>query len=267
MSGSVNPCLSLAIARLSTVGAESFAIWVLKAPYPGGMVHHDSTWPQTLTQSWLEWQEMFSLRHLPHVPFIHHVTQSPSSRTLLPNGDSSAGGTLSSQSSLLMQRLGMELWAWLFDGSIQNALERSQGIAMGQNKPLRVRMEVRDPALSPLPWEIMQPRTGKQAISLSQQLLFSRTTSDVDPLKLFTRSNQALNILLVLGQDGHKSNSSSVGLMLEQEAAALSRVLKACGQPNLNGERFVAPVACHVKTLVQPTRAELIEILERGIYN
>jgi hypothetical protein len=166
-----------------------------------------------------------------------------------------------------MQQLGIDLWAWVFDGPIQDALNQSKGIAIGQNRPLRVRFEIRDPDFIPLPWEIMQPMAGKQAISLSQQLLFSRTTSDVDPLKPSTRADQALNILLVLGQDIQRPTRSAVGLQLEQEAAALVNVLKACGQPNAASERITAPVACHVQTLLQPTRAELIEALESGIYN
>jgi hypothetical protein len=120
MSGNENPCLSLAIARLSTAGAENFAIWVLKAPYPGGYVHHDSTWSESLTQTWLAWQEMFSLRGLPHVPLIHHATQS--ARTLPPDSDVGAAGQTTSYSSRLMQHLGIDLWAWLFDGPIQQAL-------------------------------------------------------------------------------------------------------------------------------------------------
>jgi len=265
MSGIENPCLSLAIARLSTAGADNFAIWVLKAPYPGGYVHHDSTWSESMTQTWLAWQEMFSLRGLPHVPLIHHASQS--ARTLPPDNNSSATGQTTSYSSRLMQRLGIDLWTWLFDGPIQNALFQSQGIAIGQNKPLRLRLEIRDPDFIPLPWETMQPMAGKQAISLSQQLLFSRTTSDVDSLKLFTRSNQALNILLVLGQDAHRPTRSAAGLQLEQEAAALANVLKACGKPNAASEKFVVPVPCHVETLVQPTPAELIDALETGGYN
>lgn len=265
MSGIENPCLSLAIARLSKAGAENFAIWVLKAPYPGGYALHHTTWSETMTQTWLGWQEMFSLRGLPHVPLIHHATQS--ARTLPMNSDIGASGQTTSYSSRLMQHLGIDLWAWLFDGPIQDALNQSKGIAIGQNKPLRLRLEIRDPEFIPLPWEIMQPMTGKQAISLSQQLLFSRTSSDVDSLKPSTRSNQALNILLVLGQDGHKHTRSSAGLQLEQEAAALANVLKACGQPNTTGENFTSPVACHVQTLLQPTPAELIDALETGIYN
>jgi hypothetical protein len=265
MSGNENPCLSLAIARLSSAGEENFAIWILQAPYPGGYVLHHTTWSPAMTQTWLGWQEMFSLRGLPHVPLIHHANQS--ARTLPPDSDIGAGGQPTSYSSRLMQRLGIDLWSWLFDGPIRNTLAQSQGIAIGQNKPLRLRLEIRDPDFIPLPWEIMQPMVGKQAISLSQQLLFSRTTSDVDVLKPFTRSNQALNILLVLGQDVHRPTRSTVGLQLEQEAAALATVLKACGQPNPSSEKFVAPVAYNVETLLQPTPAELIEALETGAFN
>jgi hypothetical protein len=166
-----------------------------------------------------------------------------------------------------MQHLGIDLWTWLFDGPIRNTLAQSQGIAIGQNKPLRLRLEIRDPDFIPLPWEIMQQMAGKQAISLSQQLLFSRTTSDVDVFHPFTRSHQALNILLVLGQDVQRHARSATGLQLEQEAAALATVLKACGQPNPTSEKFVAPVACNVETLLQPTPTELIDALEKGAFN
>jgi len=265
MSAIKNPCLSLAVTRLSSAGAENLAIWVLKAPYPGGMVHHDCTWPETLTQTWLAWQEMFSVRQLPHVPLIHQAVQP--TNTLPPDNTISGSGQITSYSSGLMQRLGTELWRWLFDAPIRSTLAQSQGIAIGQDKPLRLRLEIRDPDLIPLPWEIMQPMVGKQAISLSQQLLFSRTTSDVDSLKLQTPSNQALNILLVLGQDKPTSKSSAAGLQLEQEADALANVLKAGGKASAPSEKLVVSVPCHVEKLLQPTPAELINALENGAYN
>lgn len=262
---SENPCLSLAIARLSAAGAENFAIWVLKAPYPGGYVHHDSTWSEDLTQTWLAWQEMFSLRGLPHVPLVHHATQS--ARSLPEQRDMAVSGQTTSYSARLMQQLGIDLWDWLFDGPIENVLAESRGIASGQNKPLRLRLEIRDPDFIPLPWEIMQSMAGRQAISLSQQLLFSRTTSDVDTLKPFLCNNQSLNILLVLGQDAQKPTHSAIGLQLEEEAATLANVLKASGQANEKSGQFIAPVACNVETFLQPTRSELIAALETGVYN
>jgi len=262
----INPCLSLAIARLSAAGTDNFAIWVLKAPYPGGYVHHDSTFPQTMTQTWLSWQEMFVVRGLPHVPFIHHAPySSPISST---DGKIGSSGQQPSYSGRLMQHLGIDLWSWLFDGPIQNALAESRGIARGQNKPLRLRLEIRDSDLIPLPWEIMQPTVGKQAISLSQQLLFSRTTSIVDPLNPLACSHQSLNILLVLGQDDQTPDLAADRLQLEQEAAALENVLQAVGTSNvISSEVFVAPVSSHVEILLQPTPAQLIETLETGDYN
>ncbi|NER95673.1 MAG: CHAT domain-containing protein [Symploca sp. SIO1B1] len=262
MSGLENPCLSLAIARLSAAGTDNFAIWVLKAPYPGGYVHHDSTFPQAMTQTWLSWQEMFVVGGLPHVPFSHHLPLSSPTNS----NDSKIGFSSQepSYSGRLMQHLGIDLWSWLFDAPIQNALAESRGIARGQNKPLRLRLEIRDPDLIPLPWEIMQPTVGQQAISLSQQLLFSRTTSIVDPLKPFTHSHQSLNILLVLGQDNQTTNH----LQLEQEAIALEKVLKAVELSNaISSEAFVTPVSSHVDTLLEPTPAQLIETLENGDYN
>lgn len=259
---SETPCLSLAIARLSASGAEHFAIWVLKAPYPGGYVHHDCPWSENLTQTWLEWQDLFSLRGLPHVPQVHHAAQT----ARMPLEVIGASGQTTIHTARLMQQLGIDLWDWLFDGPIENVLAESRGIASGQNKPLRLRLEIRDPDFIPLPWEIMQPTAGRQAISLSQQLLFSRTTSNVDTLKPFLRNNQSLNILLVLGQDTQRPTRSLIGLQLEEEAKALANVLKASGPATAVSE-FIVPVVCNVETLLQPTRAELIAALETGVYN
>jgi hypothetical protein len=276
MSGSENPCLSVAIKPLmyggfqlqSALKAEHFAIWVLKAPCPGAFVHHDSQWPETLTQTWLAWQEMFKLRGLPHVPFVHHATDGRRGfpvATLPPEPNLSAIAQMP-YTSRLMQSLGISLWEWLFDGPIGNSLAQSEGIAIGQHKQLRLRLEIRDPDLIPLPWEIMQPQPGKPAISLSQQILFSRTTSDVYPLPPL-RVEQALNILVVLGQDVAPESGSSTGLKLKQEADALTNILKNHEAAGLLREDAVSPVYCHVDTLLQPTPAELIDALETEKYN
>ena len=259
MSGIDNPCLSLAIARLSAAGADNFAIWVIEAPYPGGYVHHDSTWPETLTQNWLAWQQMFSLGELLDIPLNHPASKG--SPTLPPDSDITTPNPTIGYGGRLMQHLGIDLWNWLFTGSIQTALAESRGIARGQNKPLRLRLEIRHPDLIPIPWEIMQEMAGKPAISLSPQLLFSRTTSNVDSLKPIIYKEEALKILLVLGQDAHLSNRIGVSLQLEQEAAELENIFKSSGQSN------PMAVPCYVKKLLQPTRAELIEALDRGVYN
>jgi hypothetical protein len=267
MALSDTPCLSLAIERLRAAHANHFAIHVIQSPHRGGYVLHDSLWSEELVQLWHAWQEMFSARGVPDVP---HVSQAHP--PILPEVPVNPGQPPVSRGARLMQTFGISMWQWLFQAAIASSLERSQGIAIGQDKPLRLRLDIRDPDLISVPWEIMQSDAGKQAVSLSQQVLFSRTTSDVDALPPL-RSEQSLNILLVLGEDGAGESPNELArLKLQQEADALSRILKAPeqqGTVNPTGfrsfSRSLAP--CFVDTLLQPTPAELIERLETNRYN
>jgi hypothetical protein len=279
MTPSEIPCLSLAIDHLVNARENLYAIWVLKAPYPGGYVHHDCLWTESLSQTWQAWQGMFSLRVLPGVPHIAQAYPPPASvAPVNPSGESS--GSISYTAGL-MQRLGLSLWQWLFDGPIQGSLNQSQGIAIGQRKALRVRLEVRSPSLIALPWEIMQPQIGRQAIALRQDLLFSRTTSDVEPLPDL-KIERTLKILLVLGADSepepdllpdlYTPSFPPLGwqrstLQLEQEAATLSHVLQSYNRPDPHSFSVTGLAPCQVDTLLQPTPAELIQRLETGTYN
>jgi CHAT domain/FHA domain len=243
MSRFDHPCLKIAIAPLSVAQDPHFAMWVLQAPYLSGYVHHDSAWSEDLAQLWHAWQQLFSLQSLP----------SP----LLPktSGDffsSVKSNANNGYSSLLMQKLGLNLWQWLFSGSIARSFAQSQGIAMGQDRPLRLRLDLRSPYLIDLPWEILQPQPGKSAVSLSQHLLFSRTTSEVESLS-HRRATDTLNILLVLGQEATERYLPE--LQLEQEAKLLSDIFDRCALEE-------SAVPYRVQTLIQPTVAELIDTLE-----
>jgi len=238
---------------------------------------------------------MQSLPHQLHVPPVN----VPEMESIL-EAISDSGSGKSSYSSRLMQKLGMGLWQWVYNNSqIQSSFSQSLGIAIGQNKPLRLRLEIRDPNMIALPWEIMQPQAGKQVISLSEQLLFSRTTSEVDPLPP-RRNDQALNILLVFGnatpvnsQSGQQANeqrkkfpdwpwqkhSDRPNLQLEKEAAVVAEIMKKSASPAYPGVESPGnasstkagvgemPVPCKVDTLIQPTPAELIACLETKAYN
>lgn len=248
MSLSNIPSLNLALARLSHTERENFAIWVVRAPYPAGYAHHDCVLPATLIQSWQEWQLMFAPHTSAQVATVPMLAPQPNAHQKIGMG------------GRLMQHLGISLWQWLFQGAIQNSWERSQGIAIGQNKPLRLQLDIREPNLIALPWEIMQPQAGKPVISLAGQVLFSRTTSDVEPLPPLA-NNQGLNILLVLGENSAKH------LQLEEEAEILEQTIKSFGQSNpINGKNLAA-VECQVDTLLQPTPKQLISQLETGAYN
>jgi hypothetical protein len=268
-----SPCLSLAVNRLVATQAKHYAISVIKAPFPSGYGFSDRVWTENLTQTWHAWQELFSSRGLPSVPYVSGANSS-----LPPELVQSPDATPLPLGGRLMQHLGISLWQWLLDGQIKSSFNQSRGYASGQLKPLRLRLEIRDPELISLPWEIMQEQVGKQAISLSQQVLFSRTTSDVDPLPPLN-TDQTLSILLVLGQDSEPELTptklsgnhdrlklqTQQHLKLEQEAAALRQLLEDAGNPALTGNDTGAQ--CQVHTLVQPTPADLIQHLETEAYN
>jgi hypothetical protein len=244
-------CLNVAIAPLVNTGTDNFAIWVVKAPYPSGYVLRDCVFSPELGQIWQEWQQMFA----GHSPLdIASVSTIPGVNTLpIEMSSPLTGQTTSPYSSRLMQSLGISLWRWLFDGAILGSLERSRGMAMGQNKRLRFRLEIRDPDLIALPWEIMQREPGQSAISLSQDILFSRTISEVEPLPNL-RTDPTLNVLLVLGHDDN--------LQLEKEAAILEKILSESSPSETN-----SVAGCMVKTLLQPTPQQLIQELETKVYN
>ncbi len=264
------PSLNLAIDRLRATGVCHFAVHVINAPYRAGYLLQDVLWEEAMAQVWGAWQEMFAMRSVPMVPYLSGVVVHD--RAAITDSPGSA----LPYSVRLMQTLGIHLWQWLFSGSIQTALNQSQGIAMGRNQPLRVRLDVRDPDLIGIPWEIMQAQAGVPAISLGQQVLFSRTISDVGALRPM-RSDQMVNVLVVLGQDATIANgpmttsppktssetsseTKTVRLRLEQEAVALRRVLE-------NVSHFATTAGCFVDTLVQPTPAELLQKLNSGRYN
>jgi hypothetical protein len=274
------PCLTLAIDQLVAAGKDHFAIWVLRSPYPSGYVHHDCIWTEELTQGWQAWQDMFSVRSLPSVPLVASIYKPHTSLAAGSSAEMPTAGQVASYSDRLMQHLGISLWQWLFDGSIQSSLDQSQGIAIGQGKPLRLRLEIRASGLIGLPWETMQPQAGRQAISLSQQILFSRTTSDVDPLPILP-PNRSLRILLVLGENSEPQDSFAGGwgtasresskshpLNLKQEAEALKHLLQNSNRLGVgqNPKRSTG-ADCQVDALLQPTPGELIAHLESGDYN
>ncbi len=276
MSQSEMPCLSIAIAPLKASAANEkpaetggtnhpgshFAIWVVKAPYPGGYVHIDCLWSDHLNKSWQAWQQMFS----PNPPTFG------SEIAIFPN---QIGQTIS-YSSRLMLELGTNLWEFIFKDAIESTFAQSLGIAIGKQQPLRVQLDIRAPNLIALPWEIGQPKAGKPAISLNPQLRFSRTTSDVDPLPNVTSSHH-LNTLLVLGSDADPEKPN-IPLQLAKEADALKNILQqpivsqkegnsAKGDSCANRHLPMPTVPAYVYTLIQPTKAELIQQLETGKYN
>ncbi|MBD2112238.1 MULTISPECIES: CHAT domain-containing protein [Cyanophyceae] len=257
--------LCLAIDRLTQADSTHYAIWVLESPFPGGYAHHDRLWDSQMAQIWESWQQFFSLRGLPQVPHVPsaYVPQFHLDDLLDRVAPAAEAGGYTGR---LMQGLGVSLWEWLFDGPIRQTLERSLGMAIGQNRPLKLRLEVRPPELISLPWEIMQPQPGCPALSLGPQVLFSRTASTVEPLPE-AELDISLRILLVLGQDdpGITAGDTEQVLQLPQEAEALKQLLElSASRLSYQG---ASPVVCQVQTLLEPDAKTLLKALETGYFN
>lgn len=274
MSAGANPSLSIAIDRLLTAGSHNFAIWVTQSSFPGGYVHAGGEWPVSLSQKWAAWQEMFSLQQ--EVYFPRSLSGIDSA---LPDVKFDFANPNETYSGRLMQELGISLWHWLFNGSIRQALAQSLGLAAGRKRPLRLQLEIRDPDLVALPWEIMQSAAGTQALSLDPQVLFSRTTSNVASLA----ERQActdLNILLVLGESKSTGEASPTtlpvmsgfnlddptALKLEQEAKMIAKAIEESGSVS-DDNAFLGQVRAEVTTLVRPTPSQLVESLDTCDYN
>jgi CHAT domain/FHA domain len=254
------PSLNMAVARLEATEPGNYAVWVLKAQYPSGYQHENCTWTVNLSQLWLGWQELFSPSGKPYCLPCHQNMKIPPLALEIVTPTASEMPQI--YSSRLMQGLGLNLWQWLFGGQVGNAFAKSQGMAIGQGKLLRLRLEVRDPDLIPLPWEIMQPQPGKPAIAVDRQVLFSRTNSDVDSLPP-QRLDRAIKILLVLGQN----IPGSPDLDLQQESATIAQILRNTMPSGFNPPNRLNPAGCQVDTLVQPTPETLIAKLENQQYN
>ncbi len=231
--------LTVVIDRLKT-GPNNFAVWITEAPLPVAITHHDQPWSERLTQAWLCWEEIFSEEKSPRPPFVGDLSAHP--------------GLSPGEGGKLMQELGIGLWRWLFSPSLGQSLAISQGVAAGNAKPLRIRLEVRDRYLGLLPWEIMQSEVNMQPVSVSHNILFSRTSSRVTPLALPPLAD-CLRILLVAGEDS--CPESQQALQLRTEIDNIVRIVKG-------EDRDKTPI---IDVLIRPTTQELIETLDRGNYN
>ncbi len=255
-----HPSLNIAVARIVTTDPSNYAVWVLKAPYPGGYTIENCHWTIDLSQIWQGWQELFSSGNQPYCLPCHQDLEIPPLE--LATDSPIDGEPTQIYSSRLMQVLGLNLWQWLLGGQVGNAFATSQGMAIGQSKSLRFRIEIRDPDSIPLPWEIMQPQPGKPAISIDRQILFSRTNSDVDPLPP-QRLDRSIKILLVLGTNP----PGRPPLDLDRESATIAQILRNTMPMGFNPPNRINPAGCQVDTLVQPTPESLITKLESEQYN
>jgi CHAT domain/FHA domain len=255
-----HPFLHIAVERLDVENPENYTVRVIQAPYTAGHVIENRNWTIDLSQVWLEWQKLFEISCQPYCLPCHQDQHIPSFDLAAVTPVDAPQPQI--YSANMMQYLGVNLWQWLFYGKMGNTFAHSQGIASGKTKLLRLRIEICDPDLIVLPWEISQSQHGKPAISLDRQVLFSRTSSNVDSLPE-QRLDRSIQILLVLGQN----IPGSPQLNLQQESIVIAQALRNTMPTGFNPPNRLNPAGCQVRTLVQPTPTELVAELENHQYN
>ena len=263
------PCLSLAIKALNHTEPGHFAIWVVRAPVSSGYVHEDTCCTAEIAHAWQDWHAFFSIdASLPQLNYIpYHLGSATAEAAIVPTNVSQTETVTnraeitrpSGYGSVLMQQLGLQLWRWLFSASLQRSLALSQGIALGQREQLRISLDVRDPNVIDLPWEIATPQPGQPAIALDSHLAFSRTSNDVMPLAQ-SMAKQHLRLVFVVCDDAAGRSLLDV----HTEAMTLAQTFNP---PHPDFSLQEPTTDYYIDTLIQPSPEELIACLDRGGYH
>ncbi len=165
------------------------------------------------------------------------------------------------QPSTSLVHLGQQLYGALFQGSIRDSWMTARGISQHLRQMLRLRLGLKDPRLSRLPWEVMY--AGDRPLATGTDVLFSRYHSSAaaltscqsfQPLPL-AQPHQPLRILMVLAAPNDQER-----LALKQEAQSLQEEL----QSGTVGSGIVAPIELTI--LDQPGREQLTQTLEHHYY-
>ena len=152
---------------------------------------------------------------------------------------------------------GQTLYDALFQGTVRDSWMAARGVAQHSQEILRLRLGLKDPRLSRLPWEVLYE--GDRPIAAGTDVIFSRYHSS------FTAHNPSdsplipkaypLRILMVLA-----APSDQEALALKQEALHLQTELSA-GLSNDQGAEVELTI------LEQPGREQLTEKLEHQHYH
>lgn len=165
------------------------------------------------------------------------------------------------QPSTSLVHLGQQLYNALFQGSVRDSWVTARGISQHLRQMLRLRLGLKDPRLSRLPWEVMY--AGDRPLATGTDVLFSRYHSSsaafascqsFQPLPL-AQPRQPIRILMVLAAPNDQER-----LALKQEAQSLQEEL----QTGMVGNGIVVPIELTI--LDQPGREQLTQALEHNSY-
>ncbi len=163
----------------------------------------------------------------------------------------------SSQARSLVD-LGREMYEALFQGALRDRLTSAQAIAHNQGAVLRLRLGLKDPILTRLPWEVLHEDT--RPIATGKDVIFSRYQPTLSSLILPPPPTGPLKVLMVVAAPSDQEN-----LALKLEAKELKAELKKQIGNGAWGNRPLPEIELEI--LEQPDREKLTQVLEQNTYH
>lgn len=236
---------------VTPVGEDEYLVRTERVATGAPLAEEQVIWP---VEDWLA-----QARYLMNDPLVGVLQQNP-----LATGDR-AGTANSMQPSLNLVALGQKLYSALFQGTIRDSWMTAQGIAQHRQEVLQLRLGLKDPRLSRLPWEVLY--VGNRPLAAGTDVVFSRYqpgTSFIQPSSAFREHRfepqKPLRILMAIAAPTDQER-----LELKQEAMHLQEELLNRNSAGYEGNfRSAQTAEIQLTILDQPDREQLTRALEQG---
>ena len=146
----------------------------------------------------------------------------------------------------------------LFQGALRDRLTSAQAIAHNQGAVLRLRLGLKDPILTRLPWEVLHEDT--RPIATGKDIIFSRYQPTLSSLILPPPPTGSLKVLMIVAAPSDQEN-----LAIKLEAKELKAELKKQIGNGAWGNGSLPEIELEI--LEQPDREKLTQVLEQNTYH
>ena len=183
-------------------------------------------------------------------------------------------GEMTTKNTVNLVDLGQELYNALFQRTLRDSWITAQGIAQNHQQVLRLRLELKDPRLARLPWEVMH--AGDRPLATGPDITFARYQSGMASVNAYCRRSSAhlqthnlptpaaergLKVLMVISSPRDLAQLD----LVKQEAINLKAELHRQALKLADGNHHLPEIELTV--LDEPGREELTQALEQGHYD
>jgi hypothetical protein len=173
--------------------------------------------------------------------------------------DTANTATISNRSPVgSLADLGREMYEAIFQGNLRDRLTSAQAIAHNQGAVLRLRLGLKDPILTRLPWEVLHEDI--RPIATGKDVIFSRYQPTLSSLILPEPPTGPIKILMVVAAPSDQEN-----LALKLEAQELRTELQKQSSDRVLDNGLLPKIELDI--LEHPDRETLTQVLEQNTYH